>query len=208
MEVKKAPKNWSIIKYPMMVDPSPLFEPIPWERGLIRYNNPGSVEFETDELQVTNSLGRYNHPKFKKLHHIIKQKVEEIIDEKLYSTYYYDRFYFKNQALTVHRDRPSCEVSVSFHIKCNLDYKWPLYFLPIHESEGRIHQPDPKIPRDAPIEMTCFPGDAIIYRGMDLWHWREPMKGNHESYYHQIFFHYVRANGPYVQYAGDAACGM
>ena len=208
MEVKRVPDDWKIIKYPMMFDPSSFIEPVPWERGMMRYKGPGFVEFENDEIQVKNSFGRYGHPKFKDLHYIIKNKVESMIGEKLYPTYFYDRFYFKGQGLNVHRDRPSCEVSVSFHIKCNLDYDWPLHFLPLHDSEwqNNLFSPDPKIPREQPTSMTCLPGDGVIYRGCDLWHWREPLRGDHKSYFHQVFFHYLRANGPYVQYANDWSC--
>ena len=32
---------------------------------------------------------------------------------------------------------------------------------------------------------------------------RDAMKGNKDSYYHQVFFHYVRRNGHCVQHAYD-----
>ena len=35
------------------------------------------------------------------------------------------------------------------------------------------------------------PGDAVIYKGCDVKHWREPYEGD----YHIQTFHYVDANG-------------
>jgi hypothetical protein len=37
------------------------------------------------------------------------------------------------------------------------------------------------------------PGDAVIYLGCELDHWREEFKGDWQA---QCFLHYVDANGP------------
>jgi len=181
-------KDWSVVKLQMLADPSEYIEEPPWERGIFYYENPGAVRYTEDETQVSGSLSRYNHPKYKELHYKIKNVLETILDDRLLPTYYFDRFYFKGQELSPHTDRESCEISVSFHISDNLDYAWPIYFT------------NDNVPK---VEITCLPGDGVLYRGMDLVHWREPMKGNHKSYFHQIFFHYVRADGHFTQYAHD-----
>ncbi len=56
------------------------------------------------------------------------------------------------------------------------------------------------------------PGDGMIYKGCERPHWREPMPGKKktwwnrkEDYYHQIFFHYVLADGIRSHCAFDAA---
>lgn len=188
--MSKVSKDWSVVKLQRLLDPTDLVESPPWERGMFKYRSPGDVEITNDEVQVQNSLGRYSHPKYKDAHWHIKNVVENVIGEKIYPTYYYERFYFKGAELKRHFDRPSCEISVSYNVSSNLDYDWPLYF------QGKNSD-------EPPVAITCLPGDGVIYRGEDLWHWREPMKGNHKSYFHQVFFHFVRANGPYVHYAGD-----
>ena len=43
-------------------------------------------------------------------------------------------------------------------------------------------------------------GDAVIYKGMDVEHWREPFKGDHQA---QVFLHYVRVDGKYAHFSGD-----
>lgn len=191
--MSKVSSNWSVIKLPKLADPTDYMEEPPWERGSFSYIAPGQVDYEQNEMQVNGSLARWSHPKYKDLHHKIKNVVEQVIGEKLYPTYYYDRFYFKNQDLKRHRDRPACEISVTYHVSNNLDYDWPIYF----QSDAN----------EQPTSVICLPGDGAIYRGCDIWHWREPMKGNHKSYFHQIFFHYVRADGHCLQYAFDQCKG-
>ncbi len=184
--------NWSVIKLTQLYDPTELVEDIPWERGNFTYVRPGVVNVQKDEGQVNGSFSRYNHPKFKKAFYHIKNVVESVIGEKVYPTYYFDRFYFKGNELVKHRDREACEISVSYHIWDNLDYEWPIYF----QADN-----DPK-----PCEITCKPGDGVLYRGMQLDHWREPMRGNHKSCFHQVFLHYVRANGYCLHHAFDRHC--
>jgi hypothetical protein len=43
-------------------------------------------------------------------------------------------------------------------------------------------------------------GDAIIYKGCDVEHWREPFNGD---YHMQVFLHYVDKHGKYSDYKGD-----
>ena len=54
------------------------------------------------------------------------------------------------------------------------------------------------------------PGDAIVYKGIQIPHWRDPLPSRHDkknstqnddTYYHQVFFHYVLQDGNYVQFA-------
>ena len=114
--------EWSVIEMPNLVDASQLYEDVPWERGMFRYDGPGRVSIANDEAQVSGSLARYNHPKYKETHYEIMKVIEDTIGERLYPTYYYDRFYFKGQELTKHTDRGSCEVSITVNISQNLDY--------------------------------------------------------------------------------------
>ena len=100
-----------------------LLRPVPEERGQINYwgTKPDQFNFTPLEGQVEGSLAVYTHPQYKHIHTGIRLKLEEIIGRKLYNTYYYDRFYFAGQELTIHADRDACEISVSVHISTNLD---------------------------------------------------------------------------------------
>jgi hypothetical protein len=41
----------------------------------------------------------------------------------------------------------------------------------------------------------CEPGDMVVYRGIEIEHWREPFDAEEGSYQVQVFLHYVDANG-------------
>lgn len=187
--MKKEKIDWSVIEMPKFFDASLFYEEPPWERGMFRYDGPGRVSIDT-ESQVPGSLARYNHPKFKELHYEAMSSIENIIGERLYPSYYYDRFYFKGNELRKHVDRKSCEVSVTMNISHNLNYDWDIFF----------ERPD-----KSSLSCVTNPGDAALYKGCIIPHWRDPMKGNKDSYCHQIFLHYVRRNGHCVQYAYDRA---
>lgn len=180
-------QDWKVIKLNNLVDVSEFVCDPPKERGKISYLPSGEVQHEKEETQVSGSISRYNCPQYKELFYYVKQVLESNLKDKLYPTYYYDRFYFKGQELKKHVDRDACEISVSLHISNNLNYDWPIYF-----------QQDEEI-----IECICNPGDAVLYKGREIIHWRDPMKGNSKSYFHQIFLHYVRANGHFLQHAYD-----
>lgn len=185
--------DWQAIPVKGLIDASAYAQGIPKERGMLKFNKWGKlIVHNPDENQVSGSVSRYNVPYLRPAHQDIQQEVQRVIGEKLYPTYYYDRFYFRGQELTKHTDRGACEISVTVNISHNLDYDWPIYF---EMPDGRIE------------EFTMQPGDGVIYHGITLPHWREPMRGTRESYLHQCFFHYVRADGDYLQHAFDMAGG-
>ena len=141
--------------------------------------------------------------------------------QKLYNTYYYDRYYFPGQALTKHADRDACEISVSIHISTNLpdDLKdWPFMI-----KTPDIYTDKKKTAVLVPGEersLVLNPGDGLLYKGCERPHWRDAMPGTpkgkkskklfgkgpqEEQYYHQIFFHYVLQDGERAQCAWDKA---
>ena len=48
------------------------------------------------------------------------------------------------------------------------------------------------------------PGDGMVYKGCERPHWRNQCQVNgRDTYYHQIFFHYVLQDGQRAHYAWD-----
>ena len=86
--------------------------------------------------------------------------------------------------LKKHKDRPSCEVSVTVMIDSD-GTKWPIFM------QG--------------VEINLEPGDAVIYLGCELEHWRDEFKGDWHA---QTFLHYVDVNGPYADYKYDRRGGI
>ena len=199
-------KNGYLFVSGIILDPENLYVPLPKVRGQITYYNNRMDKFDycPDEKQVAGSLARYNIPTYRELHFLVKKEVEKRLEMDLHPTYFYDRFYFPGQQLKRHSDRPACEVSVSLQISTTLNNPWPIWF----------ERPDGS---ESYVEMNN--GDAVIYKGCEREHWRDAMpdeaswwkkkiakiKGKEiEQHHHQIFLHYVDANGPYVQCSFDA----
>ena len=116
-------------------------------------------------------------------------KVQPVIEQhtklKLTPTYSYARIYKKGNMLRRHKDRFSCEISATLNLGGDL---WPIYLSP-NENVGI---PDDKkgitISSNAKgIRVDLKPGDMLIYKGMELEHWREPFTGEDCC---QVFLHY------------------
>jgi hypothetical protein len=182
----------------MIVDPENLFCSVPEERGQITYHRKDKFTHIPEEAQVNGSLSRYNVPQYKELHFLVKKEVEEILGIDLHPTYYFDRFYFTGQELKRHSDRPACEVSVTLQVSTNKKNPWSIWFKKPDGTESFVNMKN---------------GDAVIYKGCEREHWREKLQSKYnkiqrlfkkdDTYHHQIFLHYVNANGPYVNYAFD-----
>ena len=115
------------------------------------------------------------------------EHVQEITGKSLSPTYSFARVYINEDSLEKHIDRPSCEYSVTV----NINYaggKWPIWMLSL---EGEA------------VEILLSPGDAVIYKGCDVPHWRNPMIQYGCTANAQIMLHYVDKNGPFSDYKLD-----
>ena len=201
-------------------DPEELYHPVPPAKGQYNYwdKNPEHFNYTEVETQVEGSTARYWHPQYREIHSGVRMKLEKIIGRKLYNTYYYDRFYYPGQELSKHADRDACEISVSIHISTNLkgkDADWPFWIKTpdtyTDESKTTVLVPGEN------RSLVLKPGDGLLYKGCERPHWRDKMptpkiKKNlfgkteeTEYYYHQIFFHYVLADGQRAQCFMDRA---
>jgi len=195
-------------------NPKELYRHVPNERGQITYWGKRLDQFSYQELetQVEGSLAVYSHPQYRSIHSSIRLKLEEILGRKLYNTYYYDRFYFTGQELKVHVDRDACEISVSVNISTNLKECWPIW---IKTPDTYKDKSKMEIIEYGENRSVCLnPGDGMIYKGCERPHWRDPLPSRHkgfklfkpktdDTYYHQIFFHYVLADGKRAHCAND-----
>lgn len=108
-----------------------------------------------------------------------KPLMEKETGLELFPTYTFWRMYTYNADLKKHKDRPACEYSVTVKIN-SCGVQWPIYM------EGNK------------IELEN--GDAVVYRGMELEHWRDNFEGDWHS---QVFLHYVNKNGPHKEWLKD-----
>lgn len=145
-------------------------------------------DFSPDGSQVPAAHSKYGDPAMESMLLHLHDIMEKNTGLTLFPTYSFYRVYRPGDELKIHKDRPSCEISctVCFNHSYNRDdYKWPIFM------DGNA----------ADLE----PGDMVIYRGVDLDHWRDPFDITDENAWHvQGFFHYVDANGPYSDYKFDS----
>ena len=133
-----------------------------------------------DDEQVVGSRGVwYGLPFCNILLGLLCERVSKESGKKLLPTYTYCRIYTKGNELIPHRDRPSCEWSVTINLAQT--ESWPLYM------DG--------------TEIIQSVGDGALYQGCEVYHWRKPFKGEE---YIQVFLHYVDANGPHKNYIYDS----
>ena len=197
-------------------DEEELYRSVPEERGQINYWGKKLDQFTYQELetQVEGSISCYGHPQYRSIHSQIRIKLEKILKRKLYNTYYYDRFYFPGQALSKHADRDACEISVTVHISTNLEEPWPIWIKTPDTYADKKKTIIPKKGEDHSVVLSA--GDGMVYKGCERPHWREPMPTEYKTlygkrlekeglYYHQIFFHYVLADGQRAHCANDMA---
>lgn len=116
----------------------------------------------------------------------IQPTVEKHYGKELIPTYSFWRTYYKGQCCPPHKDRPSCEVSVTLTLGASDDScSWGFFV----EDKN----------------FKTMPGEGVIYKGCEQEHWRNDLEYNWHS---QVFLHYVEKNGKNKEYAYDGRIGL
>jgi hypothetical protein len=133
----------------------------------------------------TSRFAYYADPLIEVLLQASKETVEDATGKSLIPTYSYSRIYQTGESLFPHIDRPACEISVTVNVATKGE------FSPIYTQYG---QNDPE-------KHTLNPGDAVIYMGCDVMHWRQPLGEGQLNV--QFMLHYVAKEGPNAEHAKD-----
>ena len=128
--------------------------------------------------QVPNSHSYYNLPVCNILLGRLLDKVSDAAGKTLRPSYTYCRVYLKGADLKPHKDRPSCEYSVTLNL--SQTHAWPIYM-------GKR-------------AVVQHPGDGVLYKGCEIEHSRKEFEGDE---YVQVFLHYVDAEGPHKDHVYD-----
>ena len=121
-----------------------------------------------DEV-VNNVYGIYGDPMFETILLKVMPTVEKIAGKKIYPTYSFVRLYETDNVMKAHKDRPECEYSITLNLGGDV---WPFKLVDLNKKEKSYE---------------LSPGDAIIYQGTKVYHWRDKFKGR---YCGQAFLHY------------------
>lgn len=135
------------------------------------------------DTQIPNTYSEYSDILMETLLQQVKPCIEEYTGLKLIETYSYARIYKEGDILHRHKDRLSCEISATLNLGGPI---WPIYLEP-DSSQGRVESGVYIPSQSAGVEVLLYPGDALIYRGCELEHWREPCDSNGCT---QVFLHY------------------
>jgi hypothetical protein len=134
--------------------------------------------------QISDAPVAYGDPHLDTLLEGLRGRVEHATGFGLLPTYSYLRVYKRGNLLKAHRDRSACEISMTVNLGMSAEEPWPIWIAG---------------PRGV-ASVSLNPGDGLIYRGCDCYHWREPFAGNHLA---QVFLHYVDQNGPNTEWKYD-----
>lgn len=135
--------------------------------------------------QIPNAKAILDHEyMFETLQERLWPVIETAVGEELIPTYSYARLYSNGDVLEKHSDRPACEISITLQLGRSHHYAWPIYMGGMRYDMGE--------------------GDAVIYRGCDIEHWRDRCDGPEGYYSGQVFLHYVKKNGAHSEQVGDS----
>ena len=138
-----------------------------------------NIDFKDPKVETLDT-GFYADPIMESL---LVNKTKLVSDEvglELLPTYSFWRMYTKFADLKKHKDRQSCEISITTMIDGDTNFSWPIYI------DG--------------TEINLNIGDAAVYLGCDLLHWRDEFLGDYQS---QVFLHYVNKNGKNKEFFKD-----
>ena len=163
--------------------------------GIYAYNRARIEGTITADPQIPNTPAFSCDYVMENLSDFLLPKIESAAGMKLLPTYTFFRVYKAGDILEKHRDRPSCEISISLCLR-KKGKIWPIYadntdYKKEHNLKGK----------SCTTSIMLEEGDAVLYRGCEVDHWREPYtEGTKQA---QVFLHYVDANGPYTEWKND-----
>jgi hypothetical protein len=144
------------------------------DRYISPFNNDWGV---WNDPQVPETYSHYSDIAMETLLERLTEPMSKETGLNLIPTYSYARIYKKGDVLKRHKDRYSCEVSMTMNLGGD---PWPIYLEPSGETDKEG------------VKIDLEPGDALIYRGCEVEHWREAFEGENCG---QVFLHYNDASG-------------
>lgn len=161
------------------------------EYGIAQNTYEARPEGEPVDARLKPSkYARYAEPVVEVILENSADEISQLVGERLLPTYSYARVYVKGDELERHIDRPSCEYSVTVHV-ATVGEPWPIWM-----QKG-----------DGPVSKVILqPGDAIVYKGCEVHHWREVMSECDINV--QFMLHYVNESGKYADYKWDKRPGL
>jgi len=146
-------------------------------------------EMTLGDSHVPNAFCSYGDLLMEVILQRVQPRLEEATRTTLLPTHSYARIYQRGDQLSLHRDRPACEFSVTVTLGHAMEEPWPIFV-------GTDERPR---------QFMLKAGDGLIYPGAAVDHWREPLIGEWQA---QLTLHYVNKNGLCADWVFDKRPGL
>lgn len=144
---------------------------------LYQYTLTNMGKGNLDDGQVPGSPSFYQDKEVAALQKTLMPEIEKKIQTALTPVFCYHRIYRTGAVLRMHKDSPRAEISVTINLG-QQGGPWSLWLVDYNENT---------------VQATLMPGDALVYHGNKLFHWRGKLE--HADLVAQIMFHCVDRNG-------------
>jgi hypothetical protein len=148
----------------------------------IMLNN--NLNKEDDLVNYKNSVGRNSIPELEAYFQKLTPIVEQVVGMKLKPENTYARIYNNESTLTKHLDRDGLDITLSIQIDNTTGYEQSLY---LEGYDGTVYSSNLK------------DTDALIIRGRDLQHWRNPIKSVDGGKLFCLFLHWRIVKGELLE---------
>ena len=145
--------------------------------ALYEYTLKNYEQGNMDDGQVPGSSSFYEDKEIVRLAKQLHPLIEKNIEKELLMVFCYHRVYRTGAVLRTHKDSARAEISATINLGQQGD-PWDLWLLDYDENAHKV---------------VLNPGDALIYHGLKLHHWRGRLA--HSDFVSQIMFHFVDKHG-------------
>lgn len=165
------------------------------------FRHETEITFNSPKSSLNKSHGEAGSPMGIALNRYLKDRLKTVLDLNLGETYAYCRKYERGAYLKAHRDRPSCEISITTCLDYQTDDKKP-WKIWLDNSKNWVDNDEPEktfqetqaIP-NRKRESVCVElevGDVLLYQGPNVIHWRDFLVG---EYSYHVFAHFYNREG-------------
>ncbi len=198
-KTKKIKRDFATNKYAILQNLLPNHQVKAMQNYYREYIYNGFMPF--DDKQVEKRYYQHNEPLATFLHNNLTPTMNLIVNKDVIPSYVYSASYIEDAVLQPHTDRPQCEFSFSLQV----DYQpqpensqpspWGLFVaepnFDFDKNFGYITDNFPANNQfdDENTAAYLANGDALIYKGCELIHYRYALPKGHQST--SLFFHYV-----------------
>ena len=168
--------------------------------SIIKFGNQKKFNIDTSTNSIIWEHGDYL---MEALMDLSTPVIEQNVNKKLFPTYSGFRVYDKGADLPTHIDRPSCEYTVALCLGSHpAEQPYEIFIGEKDDSSDyKYYSADGDLERyKIDYKFSMLPNNAIIFKGMDKLHWREPCEHDH---FITVFLHYVDQDGEHKDFKYD-----